>query len=172
MQTTHQIVLTDDYIAEAQRMAIAQNTLLRLLYQTWWARWVPRALIATFALYCFLNHLESSAALMAGFLALSFVGEIIGRVSLARARKRTRFKGSTSTFCMSDAGVDVLGANGHSHLKWPVMLKPAIYSNGVLVKLSRISMVWLPDQSLIEGSPADVRQLLADNVKDAAANVN
>jgi hypothetical protein len=109
---------------------------------------------------------------MVGFLALSFVGEIIGRVSLAKARKRTRFKGSTSTFSMSDAGVDVLGANGNSHVKWLVMLKRAIYPNGVLIKLSRVSMVWLPDQMLIEGSPADVRQLLAEHVKDAAPNVN
>jgi hypothetical protein len=28
-------------------------------------------------------------------------------------------------------------------------------------------MVWLPDQALIEGSPADVRKLLAENVKDS-----
>lgn len=34
------------------------------------------------------------------------------------------------------------------------------------VKLSRLSMLWLPDQSLFEGTPAEVRQLLADNVKD------
>jgi hypothetical protein len=34
------------------------------------------------------------------------------------------------------------------------------------VKLSRLSMLWLPDQSLFEGTPAEVRQLLPDNVKD------
>jgi hypothetical protein len=32
MKTTHQIVLTDEYIEEAQRLAIAQNTALRLMY--------------------------------------------------------------------------------------------------------------------------------------------
>ncbi len=36
MKTTHQILLTDEYIAEAQRFAISQNTVLRLMHQTWW----------------------------------------------------------------------------------------------------------------------------------------
>jgi hypothetical protein len=46
------------------------------------------------------------------------------------------------------------------------MLKPVIYPNGVPIKLSRANMIWLPDAALVEGSPAEVRQLLAANVKD------
>ncbi len=42
MRTTHQIVLTDEYIAEAQRLVVAQNTMLRLVHQTWWFFWVQR----------------------------------------------------------------------------------------------------------------------------------
>jgi hypothetical protein len=45
------------------------------------------------------------------------------------------------------------------------MLQPAIYPDGVLIKLSRVNMIWLPDNALVEGLPADVRQLLAANVK-------
>jgi hypothetical protein len=54
-------------------------------------------------------------------------------------------------------------------LKWVAVQEPVIYSNGVLIKLSRLSMLWLPDQCLIEGTPAEVRQLLAENVKESAA---
>ena len=36
MNTTHQVTLTDDYLKVAQYMAIAQNTALRLAYQTSW----------------------------------------------------------------------------------------------------------------------------------------
>ena len=34
MKTTHQCVLIDEYIVEAQRLAIAQNKTLKFLYQT------------------------------------------------------------------------------------------------------------------------------------------
>jgi hypothetical protein len=33
MKTTHQIVSTDEYIAEAQRLAIAQNKALKFFYR-------------------------------------------------------------------------------------------------------------------------------------------
>jgi len=45
------------------------------------------------------------------------------------------------------------------------VLEPVIYPDGVLIKLSRVNMIWLPDSALVEGSPAEVRQLLAANVK-------
>jgi hypothetical protein len=67
---------------------------------------------------------------------------------------------------MDANGIDTLGAFGNSHLKWAAVPKSSIYSNGVLVKLSRLSMLWLPDQCLFEGTPAEVRQLPADNVGD------
>jgi hypothetical protein len=35
-----------------------------------------------------------------------------------------------------------------------------------------LAMVWLPDQALIEGSPDDVRKLLAENVRDCSAVLN
>jgi hypothetical protein len=50
------------------------------------------------------------------------------------------------------------------------MLQPAIYPDGVLVKLSRASMVWLPDNALIEGSPDEVRRVLAAKVKSTSEN--
>jgi hypothetical protein len=50
------------------------------------------------------------------------------------------------------------------------VLKPVINPNGVIVKFSPFSMLWLPDQALTEGTPAEVRQLLADNVKETAPN--
>ena len=103
--------------------------------------------------------------MFAGFLALSFVGEIVARRSMSNARKRVRTIGTTNTVSMDENGIDAQGILGNSHLNWPAMLKPAIYPNGVLIKFSRTNVVWLPDQSLVEGSPADVRQLLATNVK-------
>src|SRR5260221_13997594 len=37
--------MTDEYIVEAQRLSIAQNKTLKFFYQTWWAWWLPRAVI-------------------------------------------------------------------------------------------------------------------------------
>jgi hypothetical protein len=68
MKIAHQIVLTDEYIAEAQRIAIAQNSVLRLMYQTWWIRWIPRFIFAGAAIAFWLLNSQLSAL----FLALMF----------------------------------------------------------------------------------------------------
>jgi hypothetical protein len=65
---------------------------------------------------------------------------------------------------MDENGIDIVGALGNSHRKWEAMLPPAITPDGVLIELFRVSGMWLPDRALVEGSPSDVRQLLAANV--------
>jgi hypothetical protein len=169
MKTTHRFVMTDDYIANAQRMAISQNKTLKFLYQTWWAWWLPRVVIVPSMIVLYLMNLGSTVALFGVILVLSFTGEWLGRRNLAKARNRVRGKGTTTTLSMDDQEIAIENANGNSHLNWSAMLQPAIYADGVLIKFSRLAMVWLPDQALIEGSAADVRKLLAENVKDSLA---
>ena len=167
MKTTHQIVLTDEYIADAQRLAIAQNTALRLMYQTWWFVWIPRFILLGAAIvFWLLNYSDFIVLFFALMCAFSFLGQFLLRRNLTKARRQFRTKGTTTTVSMDANGIDTNGAFGNSHLKWVAVLKPAIYSNGVLVKLSRLWMLWLPDQCLVEGTPAEVRQLLANNVKN------
>jgi hypothetical protein len=168
MKTAHQIVLTEEYIAEAQRLAIAQNTALRLMYQTWWFLWIPRFIFAVAAIVFWFLNSSFFALFLVLMFGLSFLGQYLLRRNLAKARRQFRAKGTTTTVSMDSNGIDTLGDFGNSHLKWVAVLKPAIYSNGVLLKLSRVSVLWLPDQSLIEGTPVDVRKLLAENVKESA----
>ena len=168
VKTTHQFVLNDEYIAEAQHLAIAQNKTLKFMYQTWWVWWLSRVVMIGFIIFCVVSHFDwSLTAWFGGFLVFSFVGEWAGKRSLANARKKTRFKGSTSTISMDESGVDVVGEAGNSHAKWAGILPPAVHPNGVLVKFSRFAMIWLPDRALVAGSPDDVRKLLAENVKDS-----
>jgi hypothetical protein len=167
LKTKHQFVITDEYIAEAQRLSIAQNKTLKFLYQTWWGWWLPRPIILGFIVYMFWSHDESGAALFGFFLILSFVGEWLARRNLAKARNKVRTKNTTSMVTMDEQGVAIDGANGSSQLKWSAMLPPAIYHDGVLIKFSRLSMVWLPDKALTEGSVAEVRQLLSDHVTNS-----
>lgn len=169
MQTTHQILISDDYIAESQRLSIAQNRTLRLLYQTWWMRWVPRLGLLAMIIFCLFWSLTSAAWVLSAFVVLSFAGEFYGRRSLAKARGRVRAKGTTTTVTITTEGVDIVGAHGNSHLKWTALLPPAIYPNGVLLKLSRISTLWLPDSALVQGSVGDVRHLLATNIEALTA---
>ena len=167
MKTTHQLVLTDEYIAEAQRLSISQNKTLKFMYQTWWVWWLPRIAMVGFIIFCVVNHFDwSVTAMFGGFLVLSFLGEWFGQRSLVKARKKIRFKGSTSTISMDESGVDVVGEAGNSHAKWSGILPPAVYPDGVMVKFSRFAVIWLPDRALVEGSPDDVRKLLAENVKE------
>jgi hypothetical protein len=164
VETIHKLILTEEYIAEAQRLSIAQNKTLKLMYQTWWVQWVARAIMVGFIIYSILNRMDFAAILFGVFLVISFFGEWFGRRTLAKARERVRGKGSTTVVSMNEQGVDIDGALGNSHLKWPAILQPAIYPQGVLIKFSRLSTLWLPDQSLVEGSSADVRQLLAEHI--------
>lgn len=168
MNTTHKFVLTDEYIAVAQYRSIAQNKTLKFFYQTWWAWWLPRIVIVLMMIVPYLININmgSTEVFLGVLLVFSFTGQWFGQRNLAKARKNVRTKGTSSTVTMNDQGIDMEGANGNSHLKWSALLQPAIYPDGVLIKLSRFAMVWLPDYALIDGSPADVRNLLAENVKD------
>jgi hypothetical protein len=162
--------LTEDYIAEAQRLSIAQNKTLKFMYQMWWVQWLARAVMVGFIIYSLMNHIQSTAALFGVLLAISFWAQWFGRRTLAKARKNVRAKGSTSVVSINEQGVDIDGALGNSHLKWPAMLQPAIYPQGVLIRFSRLAAFWLPDQALTEGSPADVRHLLAENIGKSDSN--
>jgi hypothetical protein len=166
MRTTHRILVNDEYIATTQRLSISQNRALRMIYQTWWVVWLPRAFLFTIVVSSlFVEIFRPTAAPCGTLLALSFGGEAFKRRSLAKARARVRTKGSTNIVTMDDQGIDTSSALGNSQLKWTIMLQPAVYPDGVLIKLSRVNMIWLPDNALVEGAPADVRQLLAANVK-------
>jgi hypothetical protein len=163
----YQIVLNDEYIEEAQRLTIAQNRTLRLMYQTWWVWWLPRVLLAGALVFLLVERLIYEAVVTGAFLILTIIGEFHSRWTLAKARNRTRAKGSTTTLTMDESGVDIDGALGNSHLKWAAMLLPVIRPDGVLLKFSRLGGMWLPDTALVEGSANDARQLLAAKVQVA-----
>jgi hypothetical protein len=160
-------MISDEYIAESQRLSIAQNKTLKFLYQTWWAWWLPRLVSVVLIIVFYVLNLKSTAVLLGVFVSFSFAGEWFGQRNLAKARQKVRTRGTTTTVSMSDQGVDIDGANGNSHLKWSALLQPVIYTDGVLIRLSRLAMLWLPDQALTDGSPGDVRNLLAENVKES-----
>jgi hypothetical protein len=170
MRTTHTIILSDEYIAEAQRLSISQNKTLKWMYQSWWLQWLARAFMVAFIIYALMNHMESLAVLFGVFLAISFLGEWLGKRGLAKARNNVRAKGTTTVVSINEQGVDLNGALGNSHLKWLAMLQPAVYPQGVLLRYSRFSALWLPDKALTEGSAADVRRLLAENISTSATD--
>lgn len=164
MKTRHQFVLTDEYIADAQRVAIAQNKTFKFIYQTWWVWWLPRVVMGGMLIFLLSMHLNSSALLFGVFLLLTFWGEWFNRRGLAKARKRVRTRGSTTVISMNEEGVDIESALSTSHLKWTAIVRAAHYPQGVYIKLSNLTGYWLPDEALTEGSPADVRQLVAEHV--------
>jgi hypothetical protein len=90
MKTIHRLAMTDEYIAEAQRRSISQNTLLKLMYQTWWVTWPPRLGMAAFILYCWSTNSEETAAIFALLLALAFIAHWSGRRGLARQNASAR----------------------------------------------------------------------------------
>jgi hypothetical protein len=161
MRTVHQIVLSDDYLAQTQRLVIQHDRKLRLTYGSWWVWWVPRMALALTMLFLLTHRMAAVVWLPAGFIILSFAGEWSLRRGLAQARKRSRAKGSTMTVIMDAAGVNVSGTLATTDVKWPALRAPVVLSDGVLINLTPTSGLWLPDTCLVEGSAADVRQILA-----------
>jgi hypothetical protein len=168
LKTTHRLQMTDEYIAEAQRLSIEQNKALRFMYQTWWVWWVPRLGMIGFIVYFVVEGFDwILKAEFGAFLALSVFGEWWGRRRLAAARIKMR-SDDPITVSMDKNGFDIVGVNSTSHSNWIAMPVPLIRANGVFLKLSRLSGIWLPDNVLSEGTPEDVRALLAENISDAA----
>jgi len=161
----YRIVLTDDYIEEAQRLILAQNRTLRLLYQSPWVWWFPRVTLAASLVILLVVRLPYAALMNGAFLVLTFIGEFHSRWVLTKARNRIRAKGTTTTLRMDENGIDIDGAFGHSHLKWAAILPPVIRPDGVILNPSSLGGMWLPDAALVEGSADDARQLLAAQVQ-------
>ena len=150
------------------RVSIAQSKRLKFLYQSGWAWWPPRVAMAGFIIYLVLYGFDwSIPATCALFFPISFLGEGLGRWRLAKIRKRLR-SDDAITVSLDENGVDVVSTNSHSHSTWAAWAVPVVYPNGVLMKMSRLSGIWLPDNALIEGSPEDVRKLLSENVRESA----
>ena len=166
MKTTHRIVYTDEYIADAVRVSAAQKRRLKFLAQILRSWWLPRAGMVGLIIYLVLNGFDwSITAWIVAFLILHGVAEWLSRRRRGKALKELR-SADPITVSMDENGIDVVSKNGNSHSKWAGWSVPVIYPNGVLLKLSRLSGIWLPDQALVEGSPEDVRQLLEENIKD------
>jgi hypothetical protein len=163
-KTVHRIVWDDAYITASQRMVIdRQNWSMRIIYK-WWGWWIPRVVVVAIIGGLALARVRFDRAFwayMGGFLILSVFGEYWTHRSLARARARHRNRGSTTTVTMSDEGIEIVGALGSSQLKWKAPRSISVKPDGVLLMHSNLSGLWLPDAALAEGTPDDVRQLVA-----------
>ncbi|MFP5229563.1 MAG: YcxB family protein [Acidobacteriota bacterium] len=159
----HRLVWDDAYIAEAQRVMLAQNRSFRLMYQTWWVWWIPRFVVLAVIGWLIVAGVKVGLSVYGyfiGFLFLHPFGEYWAHRSLARARARNRNRGSTTTVTMSDEGIDIVGALGSSKLKWKAPRSISVKPDGILLMHSNLTGLWLPGAALVEGTPDDVRQLL------------
>jgi YcxB-like protein len=171
MKTTHPVVVDDDYLKEAQRLSISQITGLRLIYQTPWIWWGGRAIFVAAIIFMIDIDDAPGAILFALFLLLSFVAPRRQEKSLSKARERSPVKGALVEFSLDEQGFDSVAPNRDAHVKWPGVLRAILYPHGVLLELSPRNYSWLPDKSLTEGSPADVRQLLTDRLEERISTV-
>ena len=83
-----------------------------------------------------------------------------------RRADEVHYKGSVVTYLMDARGLDNVTRINNSHLQWAVFSRAIAYPQGVLLKMQTNAYVWLPDNSLIEGSAGDVRQLVADHIQN------
>jgi len=65
------------------------------------------------------------------------------------------------TQAFTDEAIDIVSALSKSQLTWKAPRSIVIKPDGVLLMISNVSGLWLPDAALAEGTPDDVRQLVA-----------
>lgn len=165
--TVHRIVWDDAYIAASQRMLIGtRNWSTRVLYR-WWGWWIPRIVIVGFIVWLIATGVKVapiSYAYFVGALLLNVFGELWIYRSLVRARAAHRNRGSTTIVTMSENGIDTSHPLGNSHLNWRAARSATVKADGVLLMLSSLAGLWLPDTALAEGGPDEVRRLVAASV--------
>jgi hypothetical protein len=168
MNTMHHIEFTEEYLKEAQRLALSQNAVLRFIFLSRWTMWPPAILIGGFMIFLFEHNQLSfpSGVFFGAMLVCCFVGPLLNGRNLAKTRRRHFMKSSVVTYRLDEQGMDQISPVSNSHLQWPAFSRVILYPQGVLLKMQSNAYMWLPDKSLTEGSPEDVRRLLADHVKD------
>ena len=167
MTTTYRILVDEDYLKEAERLAVGNTPVLKLFYQNPWIQWPPRVILPLALVYFAVVNEWTAAAFAAILVALSILNPIISRRRAAKSRQRNRLRDSILTFALDDEGIDTTNKFSNAHLQWPAVINAVIYPQGVLLQVTPRGFAWLPDNSLTGGSPPEVRQLVADHVKDS-----
>lgn len=111
MKTTHRVVADDEYLMEAQRLSISQNTALRLIYQTPWVWWGCRAVFVAGIIFAIAIDYATGAIVLAFFLLYSFVAPRSQEKSLSKARERSPLNGAAVEFTVDEQGFNSVAPN-------------------------------------------------------------
>jgi hypothetical protein len=168
MKTVHQIQITDEYLKVAQRLVLSQQTFTRWLCVNPWFSWLPPIIFSGYLVgMAFYRILDLFSGVLFGSLLIVSLANLISKPrSLAKARNRNPLRGTVVAQSTGENGIDSVSSLGSSHLHWAAFSRALVYPKGILRKLKTRNYVWLPDESLTEGSPEDVRQLVTEHVKD------
>ena len=164
MKAKHRVLVDDDYLKVLQQHSLSQFTVSRLLYQTPWFFWSSNVLLVAPVVFLIAFKYWLAALVFAVFPLMSLSVRYGRRNSLRKARERSQSNGEIVEFTLDEHGFDVIAPNRNAHVEWPGILRAILYRDGVLLEQSPRSYSWLPDKSLTEGSPAELRQLLTDRL--------
>ena len=166
LKTTHRITVTAEYLRDAHERAIQQKLIWRMFFSSGLFRWLPCVLGAAFTVYLILAGEGLSAVLFGSFTAALIVLPLLNTRFSAAARARNALIGTVNTFTMGEGGLQATGPTSESRIQWAGIVRAVTTPQGALLTLQTGRFLWLPDASLTEGSPQDVRQLLSQHVKD------
>jgi hypothetical protein len=116
--------------------------------------------------YFVIERFWSTALMTGGVLALLLLASLLKGKSLDKARRNHPMKGSVMTAALDQEGLNTVGPHSNANIRWPGVLRAIAYPHGVLLKMKTRGLIWLPDLSLTEASPADARKLVAEHVEE------
>jgi hypothetical protein len=172
MKTLHRIEFAEGHLQEAQRLAISQNPMLKFMFLNAWGIWAPvLALVIALLAFYLLHELSLMVGLLFGLaIIFAFIGRFLCDRGLANARRQNPMNGAVVTYSMSEAGLDIVTPVNRSHLEWSAFSGAIDYPQGVLLKIGTRAYMWLPDRALVEGAPADFRQLVGGCIQQDSGN--
>ena len=103
------------------------------------------------------------------YALLPFWLVVAALVTLLRARQIQRIvsaaKGGASV-TLSEVGISTSTDNSESHAEWSAYDHALRYDDGVmLMRMKNLPMLWLPDSSLVDGSPEEVTSFVAKRLR-------
>lgn len=167
MRVVYSIPLIEDHMVETYAQHRMQQRALR------WVAWPMKivcavGLIALLALglYAQIHFLVAFSALL---LALLAMGPRFDYLSMRRRWRRHPQFNETLRIEVGDSGLAFATPKSTSIVQWSAYTSAVARSSGVLLYATKWDYYWLPDKAIIEGSSAQVRDLLRSKlaVQDA-----
>lgn len=162
---TYRITVTEAYLKKAQTNWLAHDPKLRFVSLMLNDKVVWGSRIVIIGAGLFLTLYAGPNFVVIAMFSLVLLGSFVGTYRMKKARSRAARKNAVLSVSMSEDGVSTASQHSNANFQWAAFTRAVAYPEG-LVLVREVAGVWLPDQSLIEGTPQGARDMASKKVSE------